>query len=497
VEQTVEQVVVDIDALLRPVLLNTKGSPRAKLRACIRKSLETEGVNIWDARRCLKRASKGAVLRSRTDGEALQHESDAEPGGADSGATPLDSEPTLWSLVNDDHAWNDLVRQVRRRMNGSPSPEAMRARLVRTLFARVLMPFPCEEEIGLVKSAGARAAFAWIVLRMIDEAEGIIREEGALRVRATAITFLAQTPEELSEATTLNKKANALRVPDTAIVTATRLGAELGWTRKTAAKHLEFLCSIGYLQRTNEVGNGRYRVTPLGGPHQLWLNQHVGGHLSSAYRGRGTGLWNAIGAVSRPAFTHHATLGLVHWLRLLTQIARIDASTVGFKVNSTHERKVRARLRSSRLYPEVASFRDLFADVLEQLADEPGAKGTARERWSVAIEEYREAAAKRAAEAKRIAAIKKATYTSIDKILDRYPVPAQPQRGRENQSNDKRAALKAWRRKLETIFAQGAFSDEYRQYAQARLEGHMLNDGYGPNYAARTSRELTLAGGGN
>lgn len=380
----------------------------------------------------------------------------------------------------------------------------MRAAAVRVLVARMLDDLPGRAGDKPLEDprqdAAARAAFALIMTKLLEEADAVIKQERALRLQAAAAKFLAKTPEAREEVKRLVERANKLRVPDTMIITGPRLAVELGWSLPTAQKQLTYLCEIGYLQRTNERGNGRYRIVSLDPPKPVAAHPeltipnsealiarvpHARREVDRIIAGHPSALLSVIRAAAHPAFTHHPKFSHRHWLYLLMRAGNVNVSRVGF--TEAGGTRTRRQLRAGRIAHEVVGF-PIFCTQLDALADTQTEGVSARERRAAALATYEGSAASKSAKIKRDAELKKRTYAAIERILTKYPVPAQPQQGRKLHELEKREELATWKTKLHALFSKDAFSDEYRSFAARSLEGRLLNEGYGPEYAHSTAR---------
>lgn len=469
---------VDLDALLRPVLKRTKGSPEAKLKATIRLALETEGVDLMDARNCLRPAAKGVVIGGRAVSSRSQHGSDAAVQYLDDGATVIEVRPTVWSLVNEDRNWNKLVRQVQQRIERSPSPEEARAAMVRQLVARALLPWPESAAPLLAKNVNGRAAFAVIAQMLIADAESQIALNSLQAAKARAAVFSARTDSEREAAKLVVATIKPGRSMDTAIVTANSLATKLGWYPATATNNLNLLVDLRYILKTNETGPGRFRLTALTDREVTAVNEAYGSSIESYLAGRQSGLMNLLKSVLHPAFTYGADLDHKHWLYLVAGFAGAPLSR--FRMNRRIELEVRRELDAHDLSSGLASFRS-FGEALDQVASQRATEGDGFTSWDRQQAGIAAGAERAAASIQRITANrdgKKRAYASIDALLKELPIPDRPNEGRRSAKAMKLKQFQKWRGQMRLEFEKRVFSPKFLAIAESSLRARLGQRGY-------------------
>jgi hypothetical protein len=466
---------LDLDALLRPIVRRTAGSPEVKLKAALRFSMASD-LNLWDVRQCLRSAAKSASIRDRVDSTGLPQGSNVGAEYSDSGATVIGVRPSLWSLVNDERSWNKLVREVKLRIKGSPSREEMRGAMVEQLFARVLLPWPEGVAPLLAKNVHGRAAFAAIAMQLITDAEARISASDGESVRAQVAVFLEHSDDQREEAESALARAKRDVVWDTAIVTANGLATKLGWTPKTAGSHLELLRELRFIRKTNETGAGRYRLTPLKEFEIVAVHERYGSSIDAYLAGRPSALANLLMSVTHPAFTFGDALDHKHWLCLVAGVAHISVSQ--FNMNRRVELNAIKTLKGMELAPEITGF-PLFNETLDRIAGTRGADGfTSWEREAAGIAEGAERAAASVERITKNRDVKKRSYTAIDKLFEQFPIPDRPNIGRRSDKERKLKQFQKWMTQIRAQFEGRTMPPEFAAIAESSLRARLGQRGY-------------------
>ena len=466
---------LDLDTLLRPIVKRTAGSPEVKLKAALRFAMATD-LNLWDTRQCLRSFAKSASIRSRVDATWLPQESNPGVEYPDSGSTMIGVRPTLWSLVNDDLSWSKLVREVKRRIERSPSREEMRGAMVRQLFARVLLPWPEGAVPLLAKNIHGRAAFAVIAMQLITDAEERIEASNTESVRAHAAVIMANSDDDRVAAEAALARAKRDVVWDTAIVTANGLATKLGWAPKTAETHLTLLRELHFIRKTNETGPGRYRLIALKEFEITAVDDAYGSSVDAYLAGRPSALANLLTSVAHPAFTYGADLNHKHWLHLVAGAAQIPVSQ--FKMNRRIELRVIKTLDEVELAPVIARF-PLFNETLDRIADIRGTDGfTSWERHAAGVAAGAERAAASVERITKNRDVKKRSYSAIDKLLEKYPIPDRPNVGRRSDKEEKLKRFRKWKGQIRAEFEGRTLPPQFAAIAESSLKARLGQRGY-------------------
>jgi hypothetical protein len=466
---------LDLTVKLRSIVKRTAGSPEVKLKAALRFAM-TSDLNLWDVRQCLRSAAKSAFIRNRVDAMGLPQGSNVEVEYLDNGATDIEVGPTLWSLVNDDLSWNKLVREVKRRIERSPSREEMRSAMVRQLFARVLLPWPEGAAPLLAKSVHGHAAFAVIAMQLITDAEERIKASVSETVRAHAAVIMALNDDEREAAEAALARAKRDVVWDTTIVTANGLATKLGWTPKTAESHLTLLRELRFIRKTNETGPGRYRLTELEEFEIDAVDDAYGSSIEAYLAGRPTALANLLTSVAHSAFTYGADLNHKHWLHLVAGAAQIPVSQ--FKMNRRIELLVKKTLDELELAPAIARF-PLFNETLDRIAGIRGTDGfTSWERHAAGVAAGAERAAASIERITKNRDVKKRSYSAIDKLLEKYPIPDRPNIGRRSEKEEKLKRFRQWKGQIRAEFEGRTLPPQFAAIAESSLKARLGQRGY-------------------
>lgn len=485
------------ERLLRRVFRRTMGFPESKLKASIRRAVVL-GIDLNDARYCLKKAAKGAAFRTRSESTVMQHGTDAEAARSEFGTTDSRGQLTAWGLVKDDRHWKRLVREVEDDVDSSPSPEASRAAMVDALYVRLLKPLPRPEsgkvQGNVTRDANVRAAWVYAMLKMIENADEQITARRALGIEAETAGILARNKDEQKAADQLARSAKFTLAARTVYVTGPRLAAEMGWTIPTANANLKYLTDIGYLQKANETGNKLFRLTELTTGERTFLEElnkrtnYVELHRS----GTPSGLGNIVCAVTHPTFTYG--LSHRHWLLSIADFTHTAAVEFGFAANGRLERQTRSELRERNLGWELASAhfpRRLDEEAMDAESGEPGP----RVLKDAAVRKYLEAAQSKRNPETSYGGKKTRAFEIIDRMLQRDRIPRPPLTGKLPKDPERlRAKIERGKRDIRrwqiSVQRQTPNNHDFRRVANERLQTQMRKAGYGPTYSRNAVQEI-------
>ncbi|WP_166999128.1 hypothetical protein [Paramicrobacterium fandaimingii] len=317
-------------ALIRK-LRTARGPAASVVRAVLVKGLAA-GEAPEEIRSLIKQHGRGVPRGASADLGAEQQVSVGESSRSAQSVHRRGGAATPAGLVRYDRVWRDFLEAAEREVLSSPSVSGdfrgAHVSAAKKLYAGLLHPLPYPAKVDFRRNVGARAAFAWVGLQLLDD--------------------------ELARSTVVVSKA--------------KLAATMGWTPKSAARYVGLLTEQHLLQEANraESGAGRFELSRVTLERREILPPFVES-IGLLVDGYPDPLGEVIRSVAHPAWAHSSRLDHRHWLMLLCDVAGIPVSELG--MSGKTEREVRPMLEQESLSPATVS--PFLSEILDRIAANP------------------------------------------------------------------------------------------------------------------------------
>lgn len=460
------------DRLLKPVLKTARRSGEARVLALLTKGIANEldlhGVRLW-----IKLHGKRYTFRRATDTSRSQHASDADgaPGESD-----LDEQSTytLSDLVQRNEVWQRLCRAAEEKVLRSTSLSVRDSHLVTStkLFAALLLPLPLPSITGKPHSVTAN-----INLRMA--------------LAGIAMKLLADTDNGR----------------DTAVLTQPALAVQMGWSGKTAGRHLEELERLRLITKPSggkSAGDrghsgkgvlGRFRLSELSAQRAESVSR-FGKSIEAFVDGTPDRVADLLRTIGHCVWGYSDVFGYGH-------LAVLIAAAAGVPVDVFNMRKGILDELTDALDRE---FRDPaytalhLAEILDRLAADPaygvtdkttGERLSPREAADRAMTNYQAEAMVHRVDAEAARTVK----GRLTLLLDKYKLPARPIGfgARRSTIEKLQETMWDWAADMHREILEEPTTDEFLDRAPRFLEARVRGVGLGENYARNVVRFILSA----
>jgi hypothetical protein len=373
------------DQRLGSLLWSAMGSPSEVLLAvmtgAITKDLPKAEVRTWLSRR-VARSSSGS-RDARTEGAVASIASDRQRSN-------LSNERlrSIGDLVGSSYTWTRLWDKAEGYVLSPTSESSVASSVVRTLYARLLLPLPHGDDLGYKRNLNTRVALAAMVTVMVRSG----------------------------------------RDWKSVVFTQPRLALLVGWSITTANVNLRVLCELGILKRIRSWGV--YRVVALSKDEQDRIRDYEDS-INSFLGDEPDALAATIRSVTHPAWGYSSAVQHAHWAKLLLDIAGVPVAT--WKLRPAIERELAGGLRKEYLLEATAA---RYLDrILDEIADRGPTESSARAACVAAEANWAAAAALNKTRVSGLRAEKFRSFRQQEMDRATRP-PSGPQRASRRRSDD-------------------------------------------------------------